>query len=634
MGIQPDSILGVAVSTVTDTMTRMQALGAQYDAKLSGALAQISNITIPEVPVPLRLTVPQATPPSTAIGAPPTLAPPTLKIPNLGVLNIDALLTGLDLGDLEVPEAPEYPVIQMPEAPTVTQIAPPTRPDVDTDIELPEAPDIEQPEMEALEEPDLQLPEFVFPELPEFDAEAPGVSELTVPDVFINWAEPQYQSELLPELLDKVREWMAGGTGLPAPVEDALFSRARERASAETERAVQEAVDTWASRGFTMPPGMLAKAAEVARENGRLRAAELNRDILIEATKWEIENIRFAVQQGMALEQLTLNAYENMAKRLFEVAKFQAEAQITVFNAQVNLFNAQNAAFQTLAQVYRTRLDGAVARLTAYKTAVEARSAVAQVDLQTNAQRIEIYKARLGAVQSNVEVYKAMMQGASVRADVIKNQFDAYRADVQAFAEQVGAEKLKFDAYDSQVKGEAAKAGVVDALARAYASTVSAVSNRADLQVKGAQLKLDAARTKVTKFLADVDAYKAVLQANLGEVQYVTSAFGAQVDAWRAGAQAQAAEAEVQSRFADMNTRTNVAMAEMQMKEYESLRNNAIQQAGLFLEAAKAMGQFTAQLAAGAMSAQHVSAQIGGTGTATTTESFQKSESHQYTYGG
>ena len=134
------------------------------------------------------------------------------------------------------------------------------------------------------------------------------------------------------------------------------------------------------------------------REQGRLKASELNREILTQAAQWEIENIRFAVQQGMALEQLTQNLYSNMANRLFEVAKFQAEAQISVFNSRISLFNAQNAAFETLGQVYRTKLDGALAKLTAYKTAIEGQVALGQI----NQQRVEVFKAKLSAVQSNV----------------------------------------------------------------------------------------------------------------------------------------------------------------------------------------------------------------------------------------
>jgi predicted nucleic acid-binding Zn-ribbon protein len=486
------------------------------------------------------------------------------------------------------------------------------------------------PEMEALEK--LTIPAFEFPQLPDFDGKPPSLDGVTVPDVFINWNEPDYQPELLGDLQVQIRNMMAGGTGLPAAVEDALFSRARERDSAEAERAVQEAMDVWASRDFSMPPGMLAKQISVIREQSRLKAAELNRDILIEAAKWEIESIRFAVQQGMALEQLTMNLFENATKRLFEAARFQAEAKINVFNAQISLFNAQNAGFETLAQVYRTKLDGAIAKLTAYKTAIEGQVALGQI----NQQKVDVFKAKLAAVQSSVEVYKAMMSGAQVRADVIKNQFDAYRTEIQAFAEQIGAEKVKFDAYESQVKAESAKVGMYEAQARAYASTVQAVSNKADIKVKGAQLKMEAARTKVSKFLADVDAYKARLQASLSEIQTATSAYSAKVDGWKSLASANVAEAEMQSRFADMNTRTSIAYAEMQISEYQTKMQKAVEEAKIALEAAKAVGQYTAQLAAGAMSAAHVSASISGSGSSNVSRSRSNSESlstsHNYNY--
>ena len=502
------------------------------------------------------------------------------------------------------------------------------RPDIDTNVYIPDAPAIVMPEMGELE--DIIIPDFVFPTLPVFDETPPDANGVQVPDVFINWKEPEYQSEVLGDLQGQVKRMMAGGTGLPPEVEDALFSRARERASAEITRAVQEATDTWAARNFSMPPGMLVKAANVAREEGQLKAAEINRDIMIEAAKWEIESIRFAVQQGMALEQLTQNLYTNMANRLFETAKFNAEAQISVFNARINLFNAQNDAFKTLADVYRVRLDAAISQLTAYKTAIEGQAAIGQI----NQQRVDVFKAKLDSVQSNVDVYKALMQGAQIRSDTIKTQFDAYRADVQAFAEQINAEKVKFDAYESRIKGEQAKAGVYDSQARAFASTIQGLASKADIQVKGAQIKMDAARTRVTKFVADVDSYKAQIQANLGEVQYATQAFTAQVEAWRAHAAANTADAEMQARFADMNSRTNIAYAEMQISEYTANMTSAVQQAQIALDAAKALGQYTAQLAAGAMSAAHVSASISGSGSASSSHSKSESTStsHNYNY--
>lgn len=630
MGIAPDSILGQAVEIVTDKISDLDVMAKEYKATLTAALGQISAVTVATVEPPTRPDAPVTSPPPVMLGPAPSYTPSSLVIPSApSALDIDYLLNDLDVGDMDaLPDAPALIPINIPEAPGMAIIPAPARPDIDTAVSIPDAPSLAMPEMEALEQ--ITLPDFVFPELPTFDATPPNASGITVPNVFINWLEPEYKSEVLDDLQAKVKQMMAGGTGLPAAVEDALFSRARERDSVETERAVQEAIDTWASRNFSMPPGMLTKQAEVIREQGRLKAAETNRDILVQAAQWEIENLRFAVGQGMALEQLTTNLHENLAKRLFEVARFQAESQISVFNAQISLFNAQNGAFETLAQVYRTKLDGAISKLTAYKTAIDGQVALGQI----NQQRVDVFKAKLDSVQSNVEVYKALMQGAQVRSDVIKNQFDAYRADVQAFSEQIGAEKVKFDAYEAQVKAEAAKAGVMDSQARAYASTIQGLANKADVKVKGAQIKMEAARTKVSKFLADVDGYKATLQASLSEVQYGTQVFTAQVDGWRAQASVNVADAEMQSRFADMNTRTNIAYAEMQISEYTAKMQNAVQQAQIALEAAKSVGQYAAQLAAGAMSAAHVSASVSGSGSASSSDSnsTSTSTSHNYTY--
>ena len=117
-----------------------------------------------------------------------------------------------------------------------------------------------------------------------------------------------------------------------------------------------------------------------------------------------------------------------------------------------------------------------------------------------------------------------------------------------------------------------------------------------------------------------------------GQRDLVTTAFGAQVDAWRAQASANVADAEMQSRFADMNTRTNIAYAEMQMSEYTAKMQNAVQQAQIALESAKALGQYTAQLAAGAMSAAHVSASISGSGSVSNSDSKSTSTSTSYNY--
>lgn len=627
--VAPDGIMDAAMTTVMDQMDKLDSVSSRYRNELSQALAGIREVTVTHIEPPTRMPVPETPVPTIDLSTSPKFTAIKLDKPTLPEFqSIENLLSELNLDDLNMPDTPVMPTIELPSSPGMASIEVPIRPFIDTDVHIPDAPVLDIPEMDELKQ--IDIPVFQFPELPDFDGVPPSISGVTVPNVFIEWKEPEYQSELLDELSGYIREGMKGGTGLPAPIEEALFNRSRTRESRETSRAVQEVINDWSTRNFSMPPGMLVKQVASIREQGQLKASELNRDILIEASKMEIEQIRFLVQQGMSLEQLTINIFNNFANRLFEVAKFNAESQISVFNAQIAFFNAQNEAFNVLSGVYKTKLDGALAKLSAYKTAVDAQVAIGQV----NEQYVQVFKAKMDAVLSNVEVYKALVQGASVRADVIKNQFDSYRSDVQAYSEQINAEKVKVDAYEAQVRGETTKASLFDTQARAYASTIQGVQAKADVKGKQIQLKMEAARVWISKYQSDLEAYKAELQANLSEVQQNTAAFGAEVDAWRATAGMEVSQAEMQSRYADMNTRTNIAYAEMQLKEYESKMTKAIQEANIALESAKAMGQYTAQLAAGAMSAAHVSASISGSGSASTSNSYSdsKSESHNYNY--
>lgn len=627
MGIEEGSILDTAIDFVSERMTTMNSTVNEYSGKLQTALDELATIRVADVAAPADLPAATTAEPVFDLSDPPDYSNSTLTMPSVpDTIDIDSLLGDLDIADMDdLPAAPATVTLTLPDAPSLAEHVAPERPDVDLTLSYPATPDVALPEMDSLSA--ISLPDFVYPGFPDF-TDQPPVATLTVPDPFINWAEPQYRSELLDSLQAEVREMMVGSTGMPRAVEDALFARARERDSAETGRAVQEAFDTFASRGFSMPPGMLVRQINVAREQGRLKAAETNRDILTQAAQWQIDAIRFAVQQGLALEQLTSNLYSNMVGRLFEVARFQAESQINVFNAQVSLFNAQNQAFANLVQVYRTRVDTVNAKLQAYKTAIDAQVAIGQL----NAQKVEVYKARLSAVQTRVDVFRAQMDAVKVRADVIATQFQAYRAEVDAYAQEIGAEKLRLDAYSAQVQGETSKANLLDAQARVYATTIQGISSKADIRAKAAQVKMDAAKTKVQKYLADLDAYKAELQASMNQVQFGVQVFQARVDAWKATATADISAAEAQSRYADMQTRTNISYAEMQIHEYQANVQKAVQQAQVALEAAKAMGSYCSQLAAGAMSAMHVTAGVSGSGSATSQDSTSTATQTSYSY--
>lgn len=98
------------------------------------------------------------------------------------------------------------------------------------------------------------------------------------------------------------------------------------------------------------------------------------------------------------------------------------------------------------------------------------------------------------------------------------------------------------------------------------------------------------------------------------------------------------ANAQMKQSYNESVMRTNIANAEMQLKQFEANMQQAYQKAQIALEGAKAAGQYAAQLAAGAMSALHVSASVGGTGSQSTSETYNqtngesKTTNHNYSY--
>lgn len=631
--------IAVANGIVASRIEDIKAQEKTIHTSMNLALLAIGAVPPPKIDGAPTIPTPTFTPPKSSGGKVPSWS--SVGADDRGDCNgagerladkAQGIYDSLDLLDLlgDLPQAPDRPDLNLPTAPILSPLVAPPDPGISTDVIIPDAPTIVEPDLPDLVE--LKIPDFTFPDIPDFDGVAPAI-DFVAPTSSLAWVEPVYASENLTLLSAEIKRMMGGGTGLPAPIEQALFGRARDRQAQEAGRAVQDAVDTYASRGFSMPPGMLAKSVAAAREKEGLEAAQLNRDILVEAAKWEIENLRFAVQQGMALEQLLANIFENMAKRGFEAAKFVAEAQISLFNAHISLFNAQNQAFQTLAMVFKTKLEAAVAKVQVYKTQIEAEVAKGQI----NQQRVEVYKAMMQAVQLGVEVYKAKMQGAQVHADVIKNQFDGYRSQVQAFGEQVQAEKAKFDVYESQIKGETAKAQMFEVQTRGYAAAVSAMSSKAEVAAKKASLGIEAVRAAIQGTMADVECRKVEADITVAKLRGKVEAFRGEVEAYVAGERASASWAEVQSRYADFASRTAIAYGQAQMSAYGTKTTAAIEASKISLEKAKSVGQFTAQMAAGLMSAINISAGISGSGSQASnyseTKSEGKSTNYNYSYG-
>lgn len=537
--------------------------------------------------------------------------------------------------DLTLPVIPEFnssiASLNIPNPPPWTAPgAAPGRPEIG-EVAIPDAPIITLPSLPTLEE--ISIPEFAGITLPVFDETEPAFQGSALPGI-LQWQEPTYQSEIIDEVIEKIRLLWSGGSGLPEAIEQAIVERAMSREDQIANREIDAVAEEFSLRGFTMPSGVQAARADQMRQDLAVKKLALNRDLTIKFAEWQIENVRLAIQQGIAAENVFVNLFTNMAERMFQAAKFQIESQIQIYGAQVSLYNAQINAYQIRAQVFDIQVKAALSYIEVFKAEVEAEIARGQI----NEQRVRTYSAQVQALMTGVEIFKAQMQGAAVEADVIRNVIEAYKADVQAYAERINADKVRFDAYEAQVRGEAAKAGIIDSEARAYAALIQGKVSLADIESKRADIYIQRNKLLLEAYVADLDTEKTRIQSQVGVIQAGAQAYTADTQRYSAQASAETAKAQVEVSAKEAELRTNISFYQAQVQAHVSNMEQMIRQAALVVDALKAAGSISSTLAAGAMAGVHVGATLSGSGGVSASgaysesNSFQRSESRSENY--
>lgn len=614
-----DSLVDARITEAVENSKRLQDAAIRSIDALSTLELVFPNSGLPSPPgtsfnVTAELELPEITGTSFGTITPSRPEPPSLEgVPDVTPLNVEPFKPSVD--SLIIPESPPW---REPEPPPER---PPTEP-----VKLPEAPTPVLPPVPTLDE--ITVPTWDGLTLPIFDATAPEFEGTALPGI-LQWTEPTYRPELLGEVIDRIRQLWSGGSGIPPAVEQAMVERAMSREDTIANREIAAVSEEFSQRGFTMPTGMQAARVDQMRQDLAVKKLALNRELTIEFAKIQIENIRFAVEQSVAVENVLVNIFLNAAQRMFEAARFQVESQINIYNAQVALFNSRMQAFGIRAQVFDTLVRAELSKLEVFKAEIEAELARGQI----NEQRVRTYTAGIQAVQTEIELFKAQMQGAQIESDVVRSQIEAYKADVQAYAERVQAEKSIFEAYEARVRAEAAKAGIIDAEARGYAAMISGETAKADVDIKRAELIIQKNRVRIEEYIAEMDAEKTNIQTQGAVITAAAQAYSADTQRYAAVAGAETAKAQLEVAAREAELRTNVSFYQAQVQAYIGNMEQLIRQASLVLDALRSAGQLSSTLAAGAMAGVHVSAAlsgsagVSGSGAESSSFSFSRSES-------
>lgn len=564
---------------VAESLANFPTITTQFDASFNPPAELTQGFAKPDQPEWVELEPFDP-------GLPPELEQEEITVPNFGsVPEFDA-----------VPYVPNFD----PQPSAFNERAP----DEDFDfapVNIPNAPTIVYPDL-----PDLipvDIPDR--PDLTEhsFEGVRPTI-DFADPNTFIDFTEEEYQSDLLDQVRGEIKRMLDTGTGMPMLVEQMLVDTARAREDVEAHRAVQEATERWASKGFTLPSGVVNKQISQVRQNNQNQTNTFNREVFVQRRKEEIENFRFAVSQGIALENILIQTHMSVMDRALRVALATTDLAFRFLDAKISIFNAKLQAFNTDAQVYRTLLEAEAQKLEQFRLEIQAEA----LKNELNNSKVQVYTAQLEALRNKVGVFTAQVDAARTVAQTNQVQADIYRTRVQAYASKVEAKSQEFQGWATQIQGELGKQRRYEIETQAFLAEVQGYRASVEAKSFAPELKLRVNDQYIREHLAQIEFARTKIQKEV-------SRWGAEAEAYRAKSSMYVAEGQMSLTQNDANTRNyqveveksrfaaQQALAAAQVRIEESGRNTQILSSTL-----DAAGRIHSQLAAGAMSAVNLGA--------------------------
>lgn len=401
----------------------------------------------------------------------------------------------------------------------------------------------------------------------------------------------------------------------------------------------------------------------------------------IEMTIKKMETIRIQLEYAdfeMKIRQFDIDLYKQKVeaimanveiyKTMIDAVKLKVDAiktQFDLYKTEMDGFSTESNFEKIKVDLYGTQVQSEGQRLSLFETmaknyaaSVQGLSAKADVKNKQQGLKLDAAKIDLQRYQSDLDYRRTLLQEQSKASQDLTNN---YVRQIEAFKTAVGVQLGVLDARgkNAQIRANLKIANAdmrskyADMNARINISNVDLQTKFLDMQSRSQLANLDAQvkhadmltrvgmsnaemQTRVAESNARMYAAKADVQAKYADMQTRTNLAVADMQSKNADIQARVgiANSEIRARFAELNSKIGISNNEMRLKQYDSQISKIFQKTQLAVEAEKAMAQYSAQLAAGALSAMHVSASIGGSGSSSLGYSAGVSEStsHNYSY--
>jgi hypothetical protein len=533
--------------------------------------------------------------------------------------------------DVTVPAAP---TLDFGTAPTLNFATAPVAPTV-TEITVDAAPTIEEvalPTMLTLTTPTLGTIDIHA----DFLTNLENVPTLTLlaPTPYQFEVSERYKSETRDSLIAAVAaRYQNGGTGLNATVEDAIWTRGRDREAALGQAAIDEITRSTEALGFAIPPGAVSAQIRAREKEMYDKMSGVSRDVMIKQAEMEQANVLKAFDQATEMEvKLVEHAYQ-MENLAFQSASKVADNAVQIYNAQVDKFKAVVDGYRAYASAYDALIKGEMTRIDVYK----AQLAGEQNKVETNKALVEQFKAQIEAGQIRVNLYTAQVNGAKARMDLQAARLSAFGEEVKAYVAGINGETARVETYKigvqaQQVKAEAHKAIVDASLAtvQVYDSKVRAFSAKVGAQGDKARAQLAYYQGVVSAKTSEWQAWAERIRGEAERFRALTAKSGAMLDAYKAETQTILAKSEQDVKRWEIGIKQYEAQANYSLAV--SKANTDVIQAtrAAQLDAAKVGATVYSQLTSAAMGLMHVNAGVQGSSSTNVGYSYGIS----YSYGG
>jgi hypothetical protein len=596
-----------AQGIVNEAWDYYRNLGDQWINLTTQAITDLTAIQIQPINFNVRFDVDSYLPTFSRPTRPttPTVAPiaaESVPAPDLDTIVVRAV------GDApEEPDFSNFPTYAPPIRPSTPLPTPPV--DVDPDLEaivVADRPDYVLPAVPTLQ--DLDLPTFDAITLPTFAGVRPTFDIAMPDDGQLDWQAIEYTSDLKDEVVAKLRSMVQGETGLPLAIEQAIFDRARAREDRLSRQQIMEVSEDLASRNLSEPNGLLAARLKQVRADNREKKAALNRDLAIDTANKALEGIKFAVGQGIALEQVLIQQNEAINERALRAALATRDYGIARVNTLIAYQNLQQQAYATDAQVHRDLIAAALAPLEVFRAEIEAQRLVGEFNRDREAQ----YEAQLRGVQALADFYRNDVEAAKARSELNNQRIAAAKLVLERYDTQVTAWGKLQDGYKTQVDAAIGSIRFSESLANIFASRMQGYKLKGEAYFNEGRFQIERNNQTIERFRAALQGSDQDLRAQVAALDAQLRLFGGEVALYGADGQIVQAESAALDRRAEILTAIETGRTQTELKAAEIRVQQALKIGEIYVEQLKGKMAALAQLAASSQSGVNFGASLSG----------------------